>query len=93
MTNTMKNTISTWTLKNNYNRNEPNFIFYYESNLGDFVKFQSHQTKSAYIIIGASDNLTNKDINKVVKMYVLNGFAQHEYQGGFKEAIQTLIIK
>lgn len=89
----MKNTINRWILKNDYNPSEANFIFYYESNLGDFVKFQGHATKHAYIIIDASENLSNKVINKLVNTYIINGLDQHKYKGGFKEAIKTLIIK
>jgi hypothetical protein len=94
MTTTMKNTtMSKWTLQNNSNSdNQSNLIYHYVSNLGNTLKFQSHPTKSfCYDIIEAT--IPMKQVNKIINCFIMQGIAQHDYPGGFSEAIKTLTVK
>lgn len=94
MTKTMKNlSISSWTLQNDYNSaNKSNFVYHYESNLGNTLKFQSHPTKSfCYDIIEST--IPMKQVNKIINCFIMQGISQHDYVGGFAEAIKKLEIK
>lgn len=90
----MKNSsISSWTLQNDYNSaNTLGFTYHYKSDLGNIVKFKMHPTKSFCFDILES-TIPMKQVNKIINCFIMQGISQHDYVGGFAEAIKKLEIK
>ena len=53
--------------------------------------FHFHPTKAfTFVCDYASSNMTQKIYNKILNAFVEKGISQHDYEGGFNEAISVL---
>ena len=66
--------------------------YFYKSN-DMMVIFHFHPTKSFNFICDyASSNMTSKIYSNILNAFVEKGIAQHDYEGGFNQAIKYLSI-
>ena len=55
------------------------------------IMFHMHPTKAwNFVCDYASSNVTQEIYNNLLNSFLEKGVAQHEYKGGFKEAISVL---
>ena len=70
------------------NSKNVNYIYKSEDMM---IIFHSHPTKAFnYVCTYASANVTQKIYNNLINSFVKQGIAQHDYKGGFNEAISIL---
>jgi hypothetical protein len=63
----------------------------YNSEDGDIVKFKAGDEPWTWDIYPDTTVSTRK-ANKVIEQYVTQGINQHDYEGGFNEAVQVLEV-
>jgi hypothetical protein len=66
-------------------------FYTYESG-SNKISFHFHPKKSFVFVLDNVVNLTPKKCDLVLNQFVRNGMAQHEFRGGFNEAIKVLYI-
>ena len=58
---------------------------------GNCIHFHLHPTKSfCFVLDDASRDIDNKIVNKIFNTFFEKGISQHDYKGGFNEAISIL---
>ena len=83
----------TWTLINQAkNPKTLQTIYTYMDSVGRLFKFESHPTKSFTYLSEASESVTDKERSKIIDGYIQSGINQHNFVGGFQEAISKLTI-
>jgi hypothetical protein len=60
--------------------------------VGRIFKFESHPKKPFTYLSEASENVTDNERSKIIDGYIQNGINQHDFIGGFQEAISKIII-
>ena len=92
--NTMQKTSMTWSLTNQAKNPETNQTIYtYMDSVGRIFKFESHPTKAfTYLFVAVSETVTKKEMSKILDGYIQNGIRQHDFVGGFQEAISKITI-
>lgn len=83
----------TWTLINQAkNPKTLQTIYTYTDSVGRLFKFEPHPTKSFSYLSEASQSVTDKERAKILDGYIQNGIKQHDFVGGFQEAILKITI-
>lgn len=83
----------TWTLINQAkNPKTLQMIYTYMDSVGRLFKFESHPSKPFTYLSEASETVTNKERTKILDGYIQNGIKQHDFIGGFQEAISKITI-
>lgn len=92
--NTMQKTSMTWSLTNQAKNPETNQTIYtYMDTVGRIFKFESHPTQAfTYLFVAVSETVTKKEMSKILDGYIQNGIKQHDFVGGFQEAISKITI-
>lgn len=57
------------------------------------LQFRAHTKKAFVYVVLGNTNMTPKEASRLVEAFTSAGLKQHEYRGGFDEAITTLTIK
>lgn len=67
----------------------------YKDEKGREILFRDTNSAWEYVLVtGTHKDLANsKILSKVANAFVKKGLNQHDYKGGYKEAIQTLSVK
>jgi hypothetical protein len=82
--------MATFKLTNQVNSKSGIVKYFYKSD-DMLVVFHSHPTKAFnYVCDYASSNVTNKIFKNVIDSFINQGISQHDYKGGFNEAISIL---
>jgi hypothetical protein len=72
-------------------KSESGIVKYFYKSDDMLVVFYSHPTKAFnYVCDYASSNMTNKIFSNVIDSFINQGISQHDYEGGFNEAISVL---
>lgn len=83
----------TWTLTNQAKNPETNETIYtYMDSVGRIFKMEPHPKKPFTYYTQASESVSNKEQSKILDTYIENGMRQHEFVGGFQEAISKITI-
>ena len=90
----MKKTSMTWSLTNQAKNPETNQTIYtYMDSVGRIFRFEPHPTKAfTYLFVAVSESVTKKEMSKILDGYIQNGIRQHDFVGGFQEAISKITI-
>jgi hypothetical protein len=87
-----KNTII-WKLTNeSKNPKTKETIYTYMDLIGRTFKFEPHPTRAFVYITQSSKDVSDKEQSKILDAYIENGMRQHEFVGGFQEAISKITI-
>lgn len=73
------------------NSNDNEEIYSYVGDDGSTVKFQAGKEAFSYLFYKSS-TASKKMQSKLVEAFIAQGFKQHSYAGGFREAIATLTV-
>jgi len=73
------------------NPNDNEEIYHYVGEDGSTVKFQAGKQAFTYLFYKSS-TAPKKVQSKLVDAFINQGFKQHDYAGGFYEAIATLTV-
>lgn len=82
-----------WTLidqAKNPQTNEP--IYTYMDSVGRMFKMEPHPKKPFSYYTTASESVTKKEQTKILDGYIKNAISQHDFVGGFQEAISKITI-
>ena len=83
----------TWTLINQAkNPKTKETIYTYMDSVGRTFKFEPHPTRAFVYITQSSKDVGDKEQSKILDSYIENGMKQHEFVGGFQEAISKITI-
>jgi hypothetical protein len=89
----MKKTSITWSLTNQAKNPETNQTIYtYMDSVGRIFKMESHPKKPFTYLTEATESVTRKEQAKILDGYIQNGIRQHDFVGGFQEAISKITI-
>lgn len=89
----MQKTSTTWSLTNQAKNPKTNETIYtYMDTVGRIFKMESHPKKPFTYLTQANESVTKKEITKILDGYIKNAVKQHEFIGGFQEAISKIII-
>jgi hypothetical protein len=90
----MQKTSMTWSLTNQAKNPKTNQTIYtYMDTVGRIFKFESHPTKPfTYLFVEVTETVTKKEMSKILDGYIQNGIRQHDFVGGFQEAISKITI-
>lgn len=67
-------------------------VYFYHDDLGRKVKFHAHPTKAFNFVIYKNDKTSSEVANAIVAAWCKQGSRQHDYPGGFNEAIAELYV-
>ena len=83
-----------FTLKSFESLGAKNYTIYTYENKGGSKKasFHLHPTKSFSFVCDEIQNLTKKEFQLLCDSFIIQGIKQHEYKGGFYQAIKILNI-
>jgi hypothetical protein len=60
--------------------------------VGRIFKMEPHPKKPFTYYTQASESVSNKEQSKILDGYIQNGIRQHDFVGGFQEAISKITI-
>ena len=83
----------TWTLINQAkNPKTLQTILTYTDTAGRVFKFESHPTRAFTYLTSTHPSITTKEGSKILDGYIRNAVKQHDFAGGYQEAISKITI-